>query len=154
MTVSWFKNRDAVEVGGKRQIGKHCHHVCNGDCSEDAVGWRKHRFSGQNDDVDDVGQDAEDADDDTQVSVHTLVPLIEGNQVGKSVVFLVQRGADVRSVIIRPVMLFRDEAVGARHVVMSNDVDVQLGRHFFRNREGRLFPEETEQRCPNFTAPG
>ena len=61
--------------------------------------------------------------------MHTLIPLIEGSQIGKRMVCPIGRDADVRGVI-RPVLLLSDDTVGVRDVIMSDDVHVELSRHF------------------------
>ena len=66
-----------VETEGEGQVGDHGQPVGQGEPGEDAVGGRDHVPSGEDDDVEKVGHDAEQTDDSRQVSVDVHVPIVE-----------------------------------------------------------------------------
>ena len=70
-----------VEAKGERQVGGHRESVGHGKSGEDAVGGGDHVGSRQDDDVECVGDDAEDTDDAGQVAVIALVPVVQSKQL-------------------------------------------------------------------------
>ena len=64
-----------VEVDGVRDVARHGHDVGHGDGGENAVYRRPHGGPRQDEDVQHVGDDAERADDETEVAVHVPVPV-------------------------------------------------------------------------------
>lgn len=61
--------RDDVEIHSVHEVDRHCHHVGDGQCRQDAVGRGNHVSPRQDDDVDDVGDDAEQTDDGADVAM-------------------------------------------------------------------------------------
>lgn len=61
--------RDDVEIHRVHEVDRHCHHVGDGQCCQDAVGRGNHVSPRQDDDVDDVGDDAEQTDDGADVAM-------------------------------------------------------------------------------------
>lgn len=70
-----------VVVVSERKVGEHHHHVRHGETGQYGVRRGHHVLSGQHDDVQDVGSDSENADDETQVAVDSAVSVAEHRQV-------------------------------------------------------------------------
>ena len=70
-----------VEAQCEREVGGHRESVGHGESSEDTVGGGDHVGPRQDDDVESVGDDAEDADGAGQVAVVALVPVVQRQQL-------------------------------------------------------------------------
>ena len=74
-----------VEVGGERDVWHHGQYVRHRQPHQHDVRGRTHVLAHQDGDVEEVGEDAEDADDDAGVAVHFLEPQVEGDEVVEQV---------------------------------------------------------------------
>ena len=88
-----------VEAQCERQVRGHCQSVGHGQSGQDAVGRRDHVATRQHDDVERVGDDAEDADDARQVAVILLIPVVEYGELASTrvqVLVASRRGCSLR----------------------------------------------------------
>lgn len=90
-----------VEVHRERQIGGHRQPVGDSQPGQDAVRRRDHVASRQHDDVESVGDDAEDADGDGKVAVIRSIPVAELGQLTRAgePILRICRHGDVNDII-------------------------------------------------------
>jgi len=84
-----------VEPQSEGKVGGHRQSVGHSQSSQDAVGRRYHVPTCQHDDVQRVGDDAEDADDAGQVTVILLVPVVEDGQLASTGIYVLDTSCRV-----------------------------------------------------------